>query len=264
MKRLGMVLLGVLLICLLPIRVQAAEGDPIESDKEYRVFLSFGGDRAKSKDWQYQYTGGEASPGMEVTDGLLRVGETTSVSIHFDEPVLTTWQVEPVLLGTNIISAEFSVQVYIDGKEVQIPEGAGAENWYEATGRYTDAQALRIGGGYNEWARKYIAKAPSGYQEILFVITANSIVIPEPAVIVTPTPEITPEQAAVVTVPATQPKKEVVKIEVQEDPQVMDEQLDIYLFRAVLAALIVLVAGLAGFLYIGFSKRIKERRATRR
>lgn len=167
----------------MPMQVEAAE----ESTETYDVFLAIGADVAASNDWGYGYAG----PGSDVTgditatDAKIAVGETATVSLEFASPVLYTWYLAPVITATDVVSADFDVQVLIDGKDVTdtIDFAAGDAWWSEDTGAFTTAnenQPIRIAGGYNEWGTKYMAEAPSGFTKIEYVITANSIMVGEP------------------------------------------------------------------------------------
>jgi hypothetical protein len=96
----------------------------------------------------------------------------------FDEPVPNVWFYAPVIVAENVVSADFTIEEYIDGTQVDIDTTAGDAWWYEGTGEYDDTQAIRLAGGYNEWGTQYVAE-PSGFTEIKFVITANSIMVGE-------------------------------------------------------------------------------------
>jgi hypothetical protein len=152
--------------------VSAAE----ESTESYKVFVAFGGDLEGEDSWGLQYYGGDITGDITPTDGELAVGETVTVGLEFAEPVETTYFVAPVLVGENIVDADFDVKVLVDGEEVDADLTAGDNWWYEGTGDYDDTQAVRIAGGYNEWGDQYIEK-PSGFTKIEFEITANSIQI---------------------------------------------------------------------------------------
>jgi hypothetical protein len=96
----------------------------------------------------------------------------------FDEPVPNVWFYAPVIVAENVVSADFTIEEYIDGEQVDIDTAAGDAWWYEGTGEYDDTQAIRLAGGFNEWGDQYVAE-PSDFTEIKFVITANSIMVGE-------------------------------------------------------------------------------------
>jgi hypothetical protein len=151
-----------------------------ESTESYKLFVAFGGDAADSGDWGYQYYGGDVTGDITVTDGEIAVGQTVTVGLEFASPVVYTWFVAPTLVAENVVDADFSVKVLLDGQEVTSDASAGDNWWYEATGDYTDTQAVRINGGYNEWGTQYISE-PNGFSKIEFEITANSIQVDDGA-----------------------------------------------------------------------------------
>ena len=146
----------------------------------------FGGD-SDTADWGYQYYGEGASANageITATDATIKVGETARVGLEFAEPVAYTWFVAPTLGNAgNVVEADFTVKVFIDGEDVtdSINFAADDKNWWlEDTGAYLAAngnQALRVAGGYNEWATKYMAESPAGFTKIEFEVTANSIMV---------------------------------------------------------------------------------------
>ncbi|MGN0166202.1 MAG: hypothetical protein ACI39R_08465 [Lachnospiraceae bacterium] len=151
------------------------------SEESYPAFIALGGDKAESNDWAYGYYGSDAE-GVTAVNGELKSGETTTLSLTFDEPVLYTWFVAPCMVIDNPewVSSEstFDVKVFLDGVEVDVDLTAGDSCWAEATGDYA-TNCLRIAGGYNEWGTKYLAESPAGFTEIKFEITPQ-IYIAEP------------------------------------------------------------------------------------
>lgn len=159
----------------------AAAGAPTPSTETYPAFIAIGGDKLESNDWGYGYAGEEtAADGITVVNGELKNGETTTLSVSFDNPVVYTWYVAPCFTcdDTSVISEEstFDVKVYLDGVEVSTDLTAGKACWAEGTGSYAAEQCIRIGGGYNEWGDKYLAESPAGYSEIKFEITPNILI----------------------------------------------------------------------------------------
>ncbi len=157
-----------------------AAGEPVESTETYDVFVAFGGDAAADNDWGYQYygEGSDVTGAITATNGTITSGGTTTVSLEFAEPVLHTWFMAPVVTASGVVEADFDVQVLIDGKDITDTVNFAADDkafWAEGTGAYTEEQCIRLAGGYNEWATKYIAESPAGFTKVEYVITANSI-----------------------------------------------------------------------------------------
>jgi hypothetical protein len=157
----------------------AVVGDAVESTETYDAFIAFGGDLAEENDWGLQYYGEETPQnGITVENGTITSGGSTTITMTFDEPVPNVWFYAPVIVAENVVSADFTIEEYIDGEQVDIDTAAGDAWWYEGTGEYDDTQAIRLAGGYNEWGDQYVAE-PSDFTEIKFVITANSIMVGE-------------------------------------------------------------------------------------
>ncbi|MBQ8281395.1 MAG: hypothetical protein IJZ25_03225 [Lachnospiraceae bacterium] len=166
--------------------------EAVLSEESYPAFIAIGADKAESGDWGIGYYGADVE-GVTAVNGELKSGETTTLSLTFDEPVLYTWFVAPCMVIDNPtwVSKEqstFDVKVYLDGVEVTPDMSAGDVCWDEATGDYA-TNCLRIAGGYNEWGTKYLAESPAGFSEIKFEITPQ-IYIAEP---VDNRPEFDPE-----------------------------------------------------------------------
>ncbi len=154
----------------------AAVENATESTETYPLYLAFGGDKAEENDWALSYDGETASEGITATDAEIKVGDTAKVKLEFAEPVLNAWYFAPFIVGENIVDADFTVKAYVDGKEVDLDMSQGDNWWYEATGSYSDKEAVRIAGGFNEWGAQYMAE-PSGFTSLEFEITANKIMI---------------------------------------------------------------------------------------
>lgn len=147
------------------------------STESYPAFIAFGGDISGENAWDAQYYGqGNAgnSEGATAVEGVLKNGETTTLSVTFPEEVIGTWFVAPCFVAedASMISPEstFEVKMFLDGEEVAVDMSAGKSVWVEGTGDYTEETCLRIGGGYNEWADQYVEK-PAGFKELTFEIT---------------------------------------------------------------------------------------------
>lgn len=149
-----------------------------EATDEYDMFVAFGGDAEAENDWGLAYDG-ETETGCTATNAKIKVGETVTVGLEFENPVVYTWYTAPVILAENVAEADFTVKVLIDGEEVAVDMTAGDNWWYEQTGGFTADQAIRIAGGYNEWGTRYLAESPSGFTKLEFEITANKIMVGE-------------------------------------------------------------------------------------
>ncbi len=151
------------------------------ADAEYDVLIAFGGDAAAENDWGFQYYGdGAASNAGEITatNGKVKVGETVTVKLDFAAPVFNTWFFAPCLIvGEPNKTVDATVVCRIDGNEVAIDLAADPEGktfWYEGTGDYSAEQCVRLAGGWNEWAVKFIDE-PAGFTSLEYDITLNSV-----------------------------------------------------------------------------------------
>ena len=156
--------------------VSAEENVP----EEFGLFIAYGGDKAASNDWGYSYWGGAAPEGMTVTNGTIKLGETTTISLTFDTPTGHTWVVTPCLTAddlSGVTALEFDIVCKINGEEVAIDYTADSEGrlwWNENTGDYAATQCIRLAGTYNEWGQKYIT-VPDGVTSIEYSITLKSV-----------------------------------------------------------------------------------------
>ena len=157
-----------------PVEMKDAEG-------KFPVFIAFGGDKEASGDWLNAYAGATATgntEGITGTDAEIGIGDTVTVSMTLPAKAFYTWYLAPVVVAENIVEADFDVKVSVDGVDVtdSIDFGANADGewWYEATGSYTDTQAVRLAGGYNEWGVKFIKEAPI-FTTIEYTITCNTL-----------------------------------------------------------------------------------------
>lgn len=178
--------LSLSLAMLLMIGALVAVPTEAKADEEgYDIFLAYGGDAAESNDWGFQYCGdGCADNKGEVTatNAKIKVGETVEIGLTFPSEVVYTWFMAPVIVASEVTELDYTLNsVKVDGKEIKdtIDLTLRAEGpwWYEDTGAYEDSTALRLAGGYNEWAEKYIAESPKGCKEIVYSITLNSLTI---------------------------------------------------------------------------------------
>lgn len=159
----------------------AAGGEVVTtlSEESYPAFIAFGGDITEG-DWGFQYYGdGAASNAGDIvaTNGEIKSGETTTLTLEFPSEVYYTWFTAPCFIvdDASAVSPEstFDVKVFLDGVEVATDLSAGKSCWAEGTGDYGAEQCVRIGGGYNEWGDKYLAESPKGFKTLTFEITAT-------------------------------------------------------------------------------------------
>lgn len=154
-----------------------AAGEAVLSEESYPAFIAFGGDRDAKEDWGFGYYGEGADNSSDIvaTNGELKNGETTTLTLEFPTEVVYTWFVAPCMImdDASTISEQstFDVKVFLDGVEVATDLSVGKAFWTEGTGAFTGDQCVRIGGGYNEWADKYLAESPAGFKTISFEIT---------------------------------------------------------------------------------------------
>ncbi len=144
--------------------------------EEYDLFIAIGA----NEDWSMCYAGEDLFDGSEVnaditvTNAKLKVGETATVSLEFANPIDYCWYMAPTLVAPGVSAADFTVECYIDGTQVDIDASQGDAWWYEATGSFSDKDTIRIAGGCNEWGANYIAQ-PSGCTKVEYKVTCNSL-----------------------------------------------------------------------------------------
>lgn len=161
------------------------EGEAVLSEESYPAFIAFGGDITAENAWDASDSG----ENVVAVKGDLKNGETTTLSLEFADEILYTWFVAPcfIMEDTSVLSSQssFEVKVYLDDEEITTDLTAGKLFWAEGTGDYTESQAVRIAGGYNEWGDKYIAESPKGFKKITFEITPTIYVgVPAEEVVV--------------------------------------------------------------------------------
>ena len=151
------------------------------AEDEYQMFLAIGADAAAENDWGYQFYGDGASGNVgdvTATTATAKVGDTVTIGLSFPSEVVYTWFIAPVMVAEGVGNVDYSIDsIMMDGTDVtdQVDFSAGKAFWYEGTGDYTETQAIRLAGGYNEWGDKYMAEAPKGFKEITFTITLNAV-----------------------------------------------------------------------------------------
>ncbi len=182
MKRLFAFLLASMMMFSTLSLTAAAEGE------EYLMFLAYGGDAAASNDWGLQYYGDGAASNMGdivATNAYAKVGDTVTIGLTMPAPAVYTWFTAPVLVAEGVTNVDYTIDsVKLDGNEIldtiDLTLGENAW-WYEGTGDFTAEQAIRLKGGYNEWADKFIAESPAGFTTIEYTITLNDVVASAPA-----------------------------------------------------------------------------------
>ncbi len=163
----------------------AAPAAEVKADEDgYLLYLAIGA----GNDWELCYDNaasngaGEftADNGIIATQEMISVGETATVSLVMPSEVAKTWYLAPVLVAEGIKYLDYTVNaITIDGEDVladvNLNARADGNWWYEGTGPYTETQAIRLAGGYNEWGDKFMAEGPAGWTELSFTITLNDI-----------------------------------------------------------------------------------------
>ena len=147
--------------------------------EQFDVLIAYGGDKETEGDWGWGYTGGEVE-GITAVNATIKAGETVTVSLTFATPTVNTWYMAPCFIAEGasaVTGLDFTVTCKIDGEEVAIDLAADSEGkvwWTEGTGDYSADTCIRLAGGYNEWAAKYIAE-PASFTTVEYTITLNSI-----------------------------------------------------------------------------------------
>ncbi|MBR4515204.1 MAG: hypothetical protein IKO61_10005 [Lachnospiraceae bacterium] len=154
--------------------ISSKAADPY--DGEFEVFVGFGGDAKEENDWGMQFNdpnNAGNNPDIKATTATAKVGDTVTVSLEFPDAVPNVWWMAPVLVGEGVGALDTTVSLKIDDADVEIDASKGDAWWYEQTGDFDDTKAIRLYGGFNEWAAQYIAE-PSGFKKVEYTITINS------------------------------------------------------------------------------------------
>ncbi len=176
MKRLfAFLLAGMMMFSTLSLTA-AAEGE------EYLMFLAYGGDAVESNDWGLQYYGDGAASNMGdivATNAYAKVGDTVTIGLTMPAPAVYTWFTAPVLVAEGATNVDYTIDsVKLDGVEMldtlDLSVGDNAW-WYEGTGDYTAEQAIRLKGGYNEWAAQAMSASPANFTTIEYTITLKEV-----------------------------------------------------------------------------------------
>ncbi len=147
-------------------------------DAEYDMFLAYGG----GAEWEYFCYGADGNVGkVTATTAKAKVGDTVTIGISSTEAISTSYFFAPCIIVDDAANnaVDFTLdKVTINGEDVtstidlSIRED-GAKYWVEDTGNYK-GNCIRLGGGYNEWADKYVT-LPESITEIMYTITINSV-----------------------------------------------------------------------------------------
>ena len=155
--------------------VEAAPEGP-----SFDLFIAFGGDKAEAGDWAYGYYGSDIE-GVTADYTSISVGETVTVSLTLDPAALTTYFFAPCLVADDVTwvgDIDFDITCKINGQDAPIDMAADAKGrtwWTEGTGDYTGTQCIRLAGGYNEWATKYVQLPAENIYSIEYTITLNAV-----------------------------------------------------------------------------------------
>ena len=163
----------------------------VEAEPEgpvFDLFIAYGGDKAESNDWGYEYYGAdtEKSAGITAVKETISAGQTKTISLTFDNAAVYSWFFAPCLVAEDISwigNVDFNITCKVNGQEVAINMEADSQGrtwWTEGTGDYTGTQCIRLAGGYNEWGAQFIAQ-PEGLTTIEYTVTLNAVeAAPEP------------------------------------------------------------------------------------
>ncbi|MBP3578716.1 MAG: hypothetical protein J6K15_11440 [Lachnospiraceae bacterium] len=147
------------------------------------VFLAMQGDVTAGA-WDMTWINGSTDvAGVEPTMVTnAKSGDTVTIGLKFPQELVYTWWMAPVVMLNNapadlVTTLDYTIdKITIDGEEVVPDLTLGSKPfWYEGTGDYTDTQAIRLKGGYNEWGDHYI-ESPQNYTEVMYTITLGDVV----------------------------------------------------------------------------------------
>ncbi len=168
----------------------SAGGDvtTVELPDEIETFIGIGAENAAGA-WDMCWAN-EADYAGEIigTVEKVSVGETVTLKLVMPNEVTHTYWFAPTLvvsgvgsLDATITSMKFDGEEYIQEVDFNVNPDRGTW-WYEGTGTYTAEETLRLAGGYNEYADKYLAEVPTGWTEMELTYTLNSIAPVAPTV----------------------------------------------------------------------------------
>ena len=160
----------------------------VELPEEMDIFIAIGAENAAGA-WDMCWANeADNASGIEATVEKISVGETVTLKLVMPNEVTKTYYFAPTMvvsgvgaLDATVSSMKFDGEEYIQEVDFNVNPDK-ALWWYEGTGNYTAEETLRLAGGYNEWAEKYLANVPTGWTEMEITVTLNSIAPVAPTV----------------------------------------------------------------------------------
>ncbi len=148
---------------------------------EYLMFLGYGGESTDGA-WDLCWANeADNTSGIEATTAMVKAGDTVTIGLTMPTAVTHTWWMAPTMVASGVSNVAYTIdKVAIDGKDVTdtLDLSLGEKEWwYEGTGTYSGEESLRLKGGYNEWADKYIGESPVGFTTIEYTITVSEITL---------------------------------------------------------------------------------------
>ena len=162
---------------------EAAAGNvtAVELPEEMDIFIAIGAENAAGA-WDMCWANeADNASGIEATVEKISVGETVTLKLVMPNEVTKTYYFAPTMvvsgvgaLDATVSSMKFDGEEYISEVDFNVNPDK-ALWWYEGTGNYSAEETIRLAGGYNEWAEKYLANVPTGWTEMEITVTLNSI-----------------------------------------------------------------------------------------
>lgn len=113
-----------------------------------------------------------------------KVGEKFTISLMLPEAAVHTYDIAPVIALADIADIDYTISaIKFDGTSALNKLNMKADDkqwWHEAVGKYPEKLAVKLAGGYDEHATKYLSAVPTGYKKVEYTITVNSIVVGKP------------------------------------------------------------------------------------
>ncbi|MBP3611117.1 MAG: hypothetical protein J6J42_12380 [Lachnospiraceae bacterium] len=169
---------------------EAAGGtvNAVELPEEIEMFIGIGAENAAGTwDLVFENTADYAGE-IVATKAMISAGETETIKIVMPNEVTKTYWFAPVMLvsgvgemDVTIDSMKFDGEEFIQEVDFSLNPDRGSW-WYEGTGTFSAEESIRLAGGYNEWADKYLAEVPTGWTELEITVTLNSIAPVAPTV----------------------------------------------------------------------------------
>ena len=161
--------------------------EAVADETEYEVYLGIGAgvsDGNGSWDWSMCYNSPDATDNaadVVATTAKAKVGDTVTVGVTFPKAADKVWWMAPVVVVEDAanMTVDFTLdKVTFDGTDVtdQIDitiREDGKIAWAEDTGA-KKGNAIRLAGGYNEWADKFVTP-PESVKEIMYTVTIKDV-----------------------------------------------------------------------------------------